>query len=135
MVEVMERGDLCPPPQEEDRVHLSAMRHFAEELRGAGWQVDYVRLDDPANTGSFGGEVARACAALAPEMVIVSEPGEWRVRADMASWQDATGVPVEIREDTRFMVSQAGFRAWATGRKQLRMEFFYQRDAPARPGS
>ena len=40
---------------------FSAMRHFAEELRTAGFEVDYVRLDDPANTGSFTGEVARAC--------------------------------------------------------------------------
>ena len=39
---------------------LSAMRHFAEELRVDGWTVDYVQLDDPSNTGSFSGEVARA---------------------------------------------------------------------------
>ena len=26
---------------------LSAMRHFAQELRDGGWVVDYVRLDDP----------------------------------------------------------------------------------------
>ncbi len=39
---------------------FSAMRHFADALRAEGIQVDYVRLDDPANSGSFGGEVARA---------------------------------------------------------------------------
>jgi deoxyribodipyrimidine photolyase-related protein len=32
---------------------LSAMRHFADELRAGGWAVDYVTLDDPANGGSF----------------------------------------------------------------------------------
>ena len=38
---------------------LSAMRHFAAELRAAGWTVDYIHLDDPDNSGSFTGEVAR----------------------------------------------------------------------------
>ena len=28
---------------------LSAMRHFAQELRENGWQVAYTRLDDPGN--------------------------------------------------------------------------------------
>ncbi len=34
---------------------LSAMRHHAIALRVAGWTVDYVALDDPANSGSFNG--------------------------------------------------------------------------------
>ncbi len=35
---------------------LSAMRHFAEELRAAGYEVRYIRLDDADNSGSFTGE-------------------------------------------------------------------------------
>ena len=34
---------------------FSAMRHFADELREEGITVDYVRLDDEANSGSFSG--------------------------------------------------------------------------------
>ena len=37
---------------------LSAMRHHAERMRKLGWTVDYVQLDDPANSGNFTGEVA-----------------------------------------------------------------------------
>jgi deoxyribodipyrimidine photolyase-related protein len=105
---------------------LSAMRHFAGELRGAGLKVDHVRLDDPANTGSFAGEVARAVARHGARRVVVTEPGEWRVLADMQDWQSALGIPVEIREDTRFFCSRARFARWAEGRRGLRMEFFYR---------
>ena len=32
---------------------FSAMRHFADELREEGITVDYIRLDDEANSGGF----------------------------------------------------------------------------------
>ncbi len=35
-------------------------------------------------------------------------------------------MPVEIREDDRFIASRADFERWAAGKKQLRMEFFYR---------
>ncbi len=126
MVEVREEATYVRHHKKKIAFLFSAMRHFAQELREDGWQVDYVKLDDDANTGSFRAEVARACAKTEPGMVVVTEPGEWRVREDIASWQSLTGVPVETREDTRFIVSQAGFRVWAAGRKQLRMEHFYR---------
>ncbi len=105
---------------------FSAMRHFAEELRGLGWTVDYVRLDDPGNSGSFTGEVARAVVRHQPQRLQVTEPGEWRVLEVMQSWQGALGVPVEILPDERFLCSRADFAAWAAPRKQLRMEYFYR---------
>jgi deoxyribodipyrimidine photolyase-related protein len=105
---------------------LSAMRHFARALAARGIRVDHVRLDDPANTHSFRGEVQRAVARHRPARIVATHPGEWRVLQDMQGWQDATGVPVEIREDTRFLCSLPRFRAWADGRRQYRMEFFYR---------
>ncbi|MEO9528617.1 cryptochrome/photolyase family protein [Roseibium sp.] len=105
---------------------FAAMRHFAEELRAAGWMVDYVTLDADGNTGSFQGEVARAAARHRPERVLVTEPGEWRVLEDMRAWPSALGVPVDIVTDTRFLCSVSEFRAWASGRRQRRMEHFYR---------
>ena len=95
-------------------------------LRDAGWQVDYVPLDDPDNTGSFTGEIARAIDRLECETILVTEPGEWRVREAMTRWQGELSVPVKILEDDRFICSHAEFEDWATGRKQLRMEYFYR---------
>ena len=105
---------------------LSAMRHFARALAARGVRVDHVRLDDPANTGSFRGEVLRAAARHRPARIVATHPGEWRVLEDMRGWQDAAGLPVEIREDTRFLCTLPRFRAWAKGRKSYRMEFFYR---------
>ncbi len=105
---------------------FAAMRHFAEELRAAGWQVDYTHLDDTTNTGSLGAEVTRAVARLKPQRVIITEPGEWRLHADMASWSTKLDLPVEVRADTRFICAIDEFRTWARDRKQLRMEYFYR---------
>ena len=105
---------------------FSAMRHFAQRLREDGTTVDYVQLDDPANTQDFASEVARAAARRAPETIVVTEPGEWRVLRDMRVWEETIGRPVEIRADTRFFATRADFRRWADGRQSLTMEFFYR---------
>ncbi|MBO6756408.1 MAG: cryptochrome/photolyase family protein [Roseibium sp.] len=126
MVEVSEETTYVPHHKKKIAFVLSAMRHFAEELRRAGWQVSYVRLDDPDNTGSFTGELKRACAELRPRRIVVTEPGEWRVRAMMDGWAAALGRPVDILEDDRFVMRRQEFADWARDRKQLRMEYFYR---------
>ncbi|MEM9206405.1 MAG: cryptochrome/photolyase family protein [Pseudomonadota bacterium] len=105
---------------------LSAMRHFADDLKKAGYTVEYVKLDDPDNTGSFTGELKRAVQKHKAERVRVVEPGEWRVREMMDGWADEIGVPVDILTDDRFVCDHETFEAWADGRKQLRMEYFYR---------
>lgn len=105
---------------------FSAMRHFAEDLRAEGFTVDYVKLDDRQNTGSLGGELARAVKRHAVATLITTAPGEFRVLDDMQHWEKMCGVPVEIREDDRFFCALSRFRGWAQGKRQLRMEFFYR---------
>lgn len=105
---------------------FSAMRAFAAQLSAAGFRVRYVKLDDPQNFGSLRGEVERALRDGSFDEVITTEPGEHRLAAEMAAWEGALGVPIEIREDSRFICSHAAFRAWAGERKQLRMEYFYR---------
>jgi deoxyribodipyrimidine photolyase-related protein len=103
---------------------LSAMRHFAEELREEGVTVDYIRFDDPDNTGSISGELQRAVARHRPAELVITSPGEWRLLSAFKALDP--GIPVDIREDDRFFATTARFAAWAEGRKVLRMEFFYR---------
>ena len=126
MVEVYDETTYVRHHKQKIILILSAMRHFAQSLRAEGMRVDYVRLDDEGNTGSFTGELKRALSRHSVDRIVVTEPGEWRVWKMMQSWERECGMPVEMREDDRFLCSREDFAQWAKGRKSLRMEFFYR---------
>jgi deoxyribodipyrimidine photolyase-related protein len=126
MMEVAEEATYVRHHKRKLALILSAMRHHADALRRNGWRVDYVALDDPDNSGSFTGEVARVVARHAPDRIAVTESGEWRTQAMFDSWETLFGLPVEILPDDRFLCSHAEFARWADGRRDLVMEFFYR---------
>jgi len=126
MAEVREEATYVKHHKKKIAFLFSAMRHFADELTEQGWRVDYRLYTDPKNSGSLAGEVQTAVQAFSPRKIIVTEPGEWRLKTTMLGWKDTLNIPVEIREDTRFLCSHERFQNWAAGRKQLRMEYFYR---------
>ena len=105
---------------------LSAMRHFAEELEDDGWTVDYIRLGDKDNTGSFTGEVERAIKRHEPDRILITDAGEYRVQEMIDGWTETFGIDVDCLPDKRFVCSKSEFEDWADGRKSLRMEYFYR---------
>ncbi len=126
MCEVMEEATYVPHHPKKIAFLFSAMRHFAAELKASGCKVRYVTLDDPANTGSFAGEVQRAIKDTGAQRLVVTEPGEYRLLETFKAWQDDGQIKVDILGDTRFLCDIAEFKAWAAPRKQLRMEYFYR---------
>lgn len=126
MMEVLEENTYVRHHKQKIVLVLSAMRHFAETLGQRGLVIDYVRLDDPQNTGSFTTEVKRAVVRHRPSRIVLTEPSEWRVQELVEGWEAITGTPVEIRSDHRFFANRARFAAWAAGRRGWRMEHFYR---------
>ncbi|MEE4537170.1 MAG: cryptochrome/photolyase family protein, partial [Erythrobacter sp.] len=126
MMEVWDEATYVKHHKQKIALIFSAMRHFAAELRDAGWSVDYIRLDDEGNAGSFTGEVARAVERHDPRAIHVTEAGEWRVQQQIEEWADKFACEVEILPDDRFICSHGEFRDWAEGRKHLTMEHFYR---------
>ena len=127
MAEVMEEASHVGHHKKKLAFVFSAMRHFADELREDGVTVRYVALDESGNQGSLRAEVSRALEACGPfDQFVVTKPGEWRLLSDMEDWANLFGVPVDLRDDDRFIASLEEFSDWAEGRKQLRMEYFYR---------
>lgn len=126
MMEVASEGTYVRHHKQKIALILSAMRHFADDLRERGVRVDYVRLDDEHNSGSFTGELERAVARHSPERIILTEPGEWRVEQMVDDWRARFDVEIIVRPDQRFFASRDRFAQWARGRRQWRMEHFYR---------
>lgn len=126
MMEVVEESRHVPSHKQRTVLFLSAMRHFAKELRRRGMQVRYITIDDPANTGSFDNEVARAVKDLSPKRIALTLPGEYRVRAMADGWSKAHGLDVDSFPDEHFLTSPLEFEAWAAGKKEIVMEYFYR---------
>jgi len=104
---------------------LSAMRHFAGELRKRGLSVDYVALEDGGGD-SLAERLSAALAKAKPRRLLLCEPGEYRLATRITEACDKARVPLSIRPDTHFLCSREDFAAWAKGRRELRMEFFYR---------
>lgn len=89
-------------------------------------KIEYIKLDDKFNSGSFKGEIENALKRHKINRIIVTHPGEYRLLNEMKHWQSEFGVLVEIKPDSRFLCEIEEFANWAKDRKQLRMEYFYR---------
>ena len=126
MAEVMEESTHIASSKQRTTVFLSAMRHFAQTLRAKGWPLIYSELDDPHNTGTLAGELAKAIAHIKPTQLVMTAPGDWRVLQSLRAVAKAHALPLEVRDDTHFFSTVRDFANHAQGRKQLRLEYFYR---------
>jgi deoxyribodipyrimidine photolyase-related protein len=120
------RAEFSAVPHHRQKLAMifAAMRHFAQTLRAEGLPLRYITLEDPANSGNLHAEILRACAEQGLQRVCATEPGQWSQWHMLQSL--APQLALELRPDQRFLCSRAEFEAWAHGRKQLRMEYFYR---------
>ncbi len=131
MAEVMEESTHVWSSKQRTTLFLSAMRHFAQNLRlrqsgNQAWRVDYTELDDAANTGTLAGQLALALQLYQPVKLVMTAPGDWRVLQALRNVALKAGLTLELRDDRHFFTTVRDFAAHAKGRKQLRLEYFYR---------
>ncbi len=107
-------------------IFLAAMRHFRDNLRKRKFTVHYRQLDDRGNQRDLAGELAAAVRKHRPQRLIVVEPGEWRVASLLEQAASELDIELEVRPDRHFFASREMFAEHASGRKQLRLEYFYR---------
>ncbi|MBF5059204.1 cryptochrome/photolyase family protein [Candidatus Neptunochlamydia vexilliferae] len=97
---------------------ISARRHFASLLKKKKYPVYYVELTQD----SLSTVIQKVMQDKKLSRLIVTFPSEYHVLKEL----EALKVELEIRSDTRFLSTPEEFAAWAKGRKELMMEFFYR---------
>ncbi|MGE0442731.1 MAG: cryptochrome/photolyase family protein [Gemmatimonadales bacterium] len=138
LVESTGKGAALPYHRHKLVLVLSALRHFRDELRARGFEVDH-RV---ASTYAQG--ILDHVAAAAPSDVIVQQPAEWGIARSILALADlpqesvrgsgtvrgpldaAPRTTLAVLPDRRFLTSRADFAAWSDGRKLYRMEDFYR---------
>ena len=127
MAEVRDEATYVKHHKQKIALLFSAMRHFAQELRDAGWQVDYYEYNSQGNFKSLFDVVAHYAKEYSAERLVLTQCGEYRLQNAMdREWSKALNIPVEVYGDDRFIATTKEFADWADGRKQLRMEYFYR---------
>lgn len=102
----------------------SAMRHFAGDLRAAGWEVDYIRLEEGL---TFETGLERHLARHRPEQVTLAEPNSFVETDAITRLGRKLRAPIELLPTAQFLVSRADFAGWAQGSRRLLMENHYRR--------
>ena len=125
MAEVAEESTQVWSSKPRTALFLSAMRHFALALQGAGRPLHYTRLDAPDNAGSLQAQLRSDMQRLQPAALVMTAPGDWRVLQAIKAVAVAGKLPLDVREDRHFFCSVRDFAAHAKGRKSLRMAHFY----------
>lgn len=107
---------------------LSAMRHFAAELRARRVPLDYIALDDPGHADAPGlmDRLRRQLERSGARELVIVEPGEYRLAQALRELAAATGTALTVLPDTHFLCMRDEFAGWARGKRELRMEFFYR---------
>ncbi|MCE2993107.1 MAG: cryptochrome/photolyase family protein [Alphaproteobacteria bacterium] len=127
MTEVSEETLYAPHHKKKLVLVLSAMRHFAEELKQLGFNVEYVYLDDTNNTGNLTSELQRFISKHRPKKIIITEPSEYRVLSYYQNLKAHINVELEIREDDRFISNKREFENIFSNKKTYLMETFYRK--------
>lgn len=124
MAEVAQEAGYVPHNRHKIALIFSAMRHFRDALRDAGFKVIYRSYDE--QVASLTDALDEVLSNQDYAAVHCCEPGEHRVETALSTWAKQRGQTLTWIDDDRFLCSRADFADWAKGRKSLRMEYFYR---------
>ena len=108
-MEVKEEASYIPQHRRRLVLFFAAMRHFRDEQRAQRSPGHLQFAGGPRERRQSRSRAATPYAAVEPEQIIVLEPGDWRVRAQLAD----PALPIEFRADRHFLCSRDAFSEFA----------------------
>jgi deoxyribodipyrimidine photolyase-related protein len=101
---------------------LSAMRHFANELKDRNYPLTYIQQSSLSIVDALKEKIIQEQITC----LICVEPGEWRLKQQIEELARTLSIQLEMRSDDHFYCSREEFVAWASDKKELRLEYFYR---------
>lgn len=124
MIESKARGAFMRYHQQKLVLVYSAMRHFAEELRAAGWTVDYFRVEENLK---FEEAVQRHIDRYAPHEMILAQPNSFIETEAVGKICRKLALTLRLIPTTQFICNREEFAEQVTGKTRLLMEHHYRR--------
>ena len=101
---------------------LSAMRHFAEQLKSKKYHLTYIAKSKQ----SIVAELKQHIQKNQYTHLVCVEPGEWRLKTDLENLAAELNIHLDLRCDNHFYCSIDEFKKWAGDKKEFRLEYFYR---------
>ncbi len=101
---------------------LSAMRHFAQELKNLQYPLTYIRESTLPMIEVLKEELLKEKITS----LVCVEPGEWRLKQAIESLAKELNLDLDMREDDHFYCTRQEFVDWVSNKKELRLEYFYR---------
>ena len=101
---------------------LSAMRHFANQLKELHYPLTYIQNSSLSIVESLKEKIVEGNFTH----LICVEPGEWRLNQQIEELASDISIKLEMRDDDHFYCSHQEFVKWASDKKELRLEYFYR---------
>ncbi len=101
---------------------FSVMRHYAADLRAAGWTVDYYAEHD-----DFDSALARHGAAFRPARLRMMQQSEWGVSEELCAVAARAGLAVDVTPHANFVSEAADFDTHVKSESaRVTMDIFYR---------
>ena len=101
---------------------LTAMRHFAQELKRQKYPVTYIQESPLPIVDVLKDYILKNGV----KRLVCVEPGEWRLKRAIEALVKDLQLDLEMREDEHFYCSRQEFIDWTANKKELRLEYFYR---------
>jgi deoxyribodipyrimidine photolyase-related protein len=125
MAETLQESREPLSSQQRSVFFLSAMRHFAEELRQQDYPLIYFSLDKNP-VADFIQALEKTFADYQFESIRLVLPGDYRLLQVFKQFAKQQQIECDFLADHHFIAKPGEFTQWQEGKKQLRMEYWYR---------